>query len=457
MDTPENYYATLGIPKDANAETIKQAYRQLARRFHPDLAGPEGAVEMKRINRAYAVLGDFEKKRQYDTIVGGILDLRGKATMRQQRPENAEDIEFFGLNIFSTRGPFHAGPSINSTIGVISTLSGVRTMQGILIAAGTTDGKGMIWQIINDTVKNTTSFTSDPDATIESLRELRFSSAGSLLAGWGRLGLHIWDALQGTRLWSYSLTERAVSAHYSLDVKVQATANGPKLASIALPHLAEDVLAPRARGVRSTDIIEHEMGMAANKISNLIICTEENIENRHFWAVRMRVLSQDSKTLLTLSCAQVANEQNQMAIIRRWNLTAGGKRGTRKSQIVSSVAVGRCQDCTPPYASTPDASMLAFVYLGNKVRLCETLTGTYSEFATGTLGSTSKLAISPDAQWLLVAREDSEVNEGVIDLWSITTGQIMQKFYHPWQISALYFTDEQFVVALTDGTIQVWQ
>ncbi len=462
MDTPENYYTILGIPRDADGETIKQAYRQLARRFHPDLAGPEGATEMKRINRAYAVLGDLEKKRQYDTVMGGVIDLRRKGfvhpTARPQRPENTENGDFVGLNIFSTTGPFHTGPSIHSNIGVVSALSSVRTVQGILIAAGTTDGKGMIWQIVNNTLEDTTSFASDAAAaTIESLRELRFSSAGSLLAGWGRSGVHIWDAFQGTRLWSYPLTERAVSAHYSLDIKLQASASGPKIASMALPHLAGDVPAPRAWGVRSTDVTEHEIGAAAKKLSNPIVCIEENIENRHFWAVRMRALAQDGKTLLTLSCAQVANEQNQMAIVRRWNLAAKGRLGGGRSpQIVSSVVVGRCQDCAQPYASTPDASMLAYVYMGTKIRLCETLTGTYSEFATGTMGSTSKLAISPDAQWLIVAREDSEVNEGVIDLWSTVTGQIMQKFYHPWQISALYFAERHFIVALTDGTIQVW-
>jgi WD40 repeat protein len=73
------------------------------------------------------------------------------------------------------------------------------------------------------------------------------------------------------------------------------------------------------------------------------------------------------------------------------------------------------------------------------------------------MGGNSRLAISPDGEWLAVAREDSEVNEGVIDLWSTATGQIIQKFYHPWQISALHFADKQLVVAQTDGTIQVWQ
>jgi hypothetical protein len=56
-----------------------------------------------------------------------------------------------------------------------------------------------------------------------------------------------------------------------------------------------------------------------------------------------------------------------------------------------------------------------------------------------------------------VAREDSEVNEGVIDVWSTSTNQVVQKLYHPWQISALHFADKQLVVALTDGSIQIWE
>jgi WD40 repeat protein len=73
------------------------------------------------------------------------------------------------------------------------------------------------------------------------------------------------------------------------------------------------------------------------------------------------------------------------------------------------------------------------------------------------MGASSRLAISPDAQWVAVAREDSEINEGVIDLWSVAQSQIAQKFYHPWQISALHFAQGQLLVSLTDGTIQVWK
>src|SRR5260221_10989298 len=114
MDTPDNYYAILGVPIDADADTIKRTYRQLARRFHPDLAGPDGAVQMKRINRAYDVLSDAEKRLNYDTIIGGAIDLR-KGGLVRPRPvmrkfSSDEDLEFAGLSIFCTRGPFQAGP-----------------------------------------------------------------------------------------------------------------------------------------------------------------------------------------------------------------------------------------------------------------------------------------------------------------------------------------------------------
>src|SRR5215469_6738346 len=103
MDTPDNYYAILGVPVDANTDTIKRAYRQLARRYHPDLAGPDGAVQMKRINRAYDVLSDAEKRLNYDAIAGGSIDLR-KGGLTRPRPVARkfgveDELEFAGLRI----------------------------------------------------------------------------------------------------------------------------------------------------------------------------------------------------------------------------------------------------------------------------------------------------------------------------------------------------------------------
>jgi DnaJ-class molecular chaperone len=63
-----NYYLTLGVPKGANEKDIKQAYRKLARKYHPDLnPGDAGAEKQFRsINEAYEVLSDPESRKKYD-------------------------------------------------------------------------------------------------------------------------------------------------------------------------------------------------------------------------------------------------------------------------------------------------------------------------------------------------------------------------------------------------------
>ena len=456
----DNYYAMLGVPLDADSDTIKRAYRQLARRYHPDLAGPEGALQMKRVNRAYDVLSDPQKRLQYDSIIGGVIDMRrGGLTRPRSRPRRFDhvDDEFSGLRIFSTGGPFHTGPVLHTSLGVVSTLSSVRTISGPYFAAGTLDGMGILWSAGNSSSSEPARFAADPTFTVESLRELRFSSGGRLLAGWGRLGFHVWNTSNGERLWSYSLQQHAVSAHYSIDAALQETMEKDEV-RLVLPMLSEDPLAPRSQGVRASDIVSHTLGTPVDSLSPPLICAETEVTKREFWAIRLRALARDGRTLLTLSCARTPGEEHETIIMRRWDLTSQTRLGKKpRPHITTSVLAGYCNDCAPPYAITPGVDSAAFVYAGSKVRLYDTVAGTYSELPGGTMGASSKLAISPDTRFVAVAREDSEVNEGVIDLWAADQGQLVQKFYHPWQISALHFAEKELIVALTDGTIQVWE
>ncbi|AFZ26204.1 DnaJ-class molecular chaperone with C-terminal Zn finger domain [Cylindrospermum stagnale PCC 7417] len=64
----KDYYATLGINKNATPEEIKRAYRKLARKYHPDLNSGDQQAEahFKEINEAHEVLSDPEKRQKYD-------------------------------------------------------------------------------------------------------------------------------------------------------------------------------------------------------------------------------------------------------------------------------------------------------------------------------------------------------------------------------------------------------
>ena len=69
-------YSVLGLPRTAGEDEVKQAFRTLAKRFHPDT--PEGASDkgrrFKDLSIAYEILGDAKKRRAYDR---GEIDAHG--------------------------------------------------------------------------------------------------------------------------------------------------------------------------------------------------------------------------------------------------------------------------------------------------------------------------------------------------------------------------------------------
>ena len=65
----QDYYAALGVPRDASTEDIRTAYRKLARAYHPDVNKDPGAEDrFKEISEAYEVLRDPDKRERYDRL-----------------------------------------------------------------------------------------------------------------------------------------------------------------------------------------------------------------------------------------------------------------------------------------------------------------------------------------------------------------------------------------------------
>jgi molecular chaperone DnaJ len=67
MAGPSDFYALLGVARDASDEEIKKAFRKMARKYHPDVNKQAGAEEkFKEVNAAFEVLGDPQKRKLYD-------------------------------------------------------------------------------------------------------------------------------------------------------------------------------------------------------------------------------------------------------------------------------------------------------------------------------------------------------------------------------------------------------
>lgn len=81
-----DYYQVLGIPQNASPTEVKHAYRQKARRLHPDVnKSPNSVEEFQALQQAYAVLSDVDKRAQYD---------EGEEEVVQEAPQPSDDSNY---------------------------------------------------------------------------------------------------------------------------------------------------------------------------------------------------------------------------------------------------------------------------------------------------------------------------------------------------------------------------
>lgn len=109
----KDYYAVLGVPKDATPQTIQKAYRKLARKFHPDVNKEKGAeAKFREVAEAYEVLGDADKRTKYDRYgsAWNAAQQRGGGGRPGQAPPGFEEFVFdFGQGGAGMGGGFGGG------------------------------------------------------------------------------------------------------------------------------------------------------------------------------------------------------------------------------------------------------------------------------------------------------------------------------------------------------------
>jgi curved DNA-binding protein len=95
MQDIRNYYELLGVKRDASADDIKQSFRRLARKYHPDLNPGDKTAEdkFKAISEAYEVLSDRSKRSQYDKFAGFWRKNRPRATPNNNPPRDRSNDE----------------------------------------------------------------------------------------------------------------------------------------------------------------------------------------------------------------------------------------------------------------------------------------------------------------------------------------------------------------------------
>jgi len=460
-DEPD-YYATLEVAPNADDEELRQAYRRLAWRYHPDRAGPESAERMRLLNVAYQALSDPERRRVYDA----------------QRPASAGFAPPAGSSAAASGAASSAGPGSGATGARVGSRAGAAgplrlrlrlsgpenaalasatfTRDGLFVGAGLRDGRALIWSLLDGHL--VASLAYGPQAGVGVLQELRLSPRGSIAAAWGySLGLRVWSVTTGKTVWNTSMSAPSGAMDAIL-------LDEPPLIRLALPDapmaLAEDDPFRWAeQGKRGTAVFARPLVGQVNPAWAVPFhCVESGAEGLlreppdANWRVQQRILSSDGALLLTYASGAAAR-LGKGNYLRLWDLHAKSLRGATDPKRIEQVMepTGMLHY---PLTATHDLAWVAIGSANRQLRFFALRSRKQRVVEIGALPHDALAALTPDGGRVALARGAR------LTLFDTQTNATLQEWSFGDEITTLAYSPNPaqplLAVGLRNGLAEIW-
>lgn len=470
MTTEPDYYAVLGVPVDATDAEVRAAYRRLARQYHPDIAGDTTLDTMRAINAAYTMLGDPERRRDYDLRRGvpshpysashgdrvassharpttQTSHPRTSARTSTSRPSAARTSSALRRGMaWTSGGPFERSVVLEAHAVPVADLA-VPTAGG-LAAVGLLDGRVLLIETVTGHLKNFVSFGGGNAGVLQAVR---YSPHGQLLAAWGfALGLRVWSATGGEPLWSTTLS----APSGLLDVALGDT---PARATLAVPdgplalagedpfewaHAGRSATAVYTRGLAGVVTPSWMVPRRAEEEKHRLLGLDPKPQG---WMIRNRLLAADGNRLLTFAVTPTGERSLGVWDLRR----AGVLRHARLRRVAHASAAGT----TLPLAATDNLHWIAAATpLG--VALLDASLRTVAAIPTGPLMDDTRLALAPAGTHLAVAQGE------MVTLYSTRTREQTQQWRFDAPVTAIRFGPGPYKqvlgIGLANGISELW-
>jgi hypothetical protein len=455
-DDEVDFYAVLELATDADDTTIRLAYRRLARRYHPDIAGEESLRLMQLLNQAYQTLSNPERRRVYDASRPNHTPASPPAPHAPPPPRPPAREARPAPTTSASAGPLRRIAALDD--GEMSAIVSVALAQGgAVVATGHIDGQIMVWDVAHDHIAARLALGSPGQPG--TLSELRIASDGTLVAAWGfALGLGVWRVGEDAPRWSSrmnapaGLMDAAFLAHPAGLLRLALPDAPPALAD-------DDPFRWADTGRRGTALYTRPLPASGpiNPAWAIPLRCPETPARRYAgpdmtpWQVRERVLSADGQRLLTFSTGE-PDGRPRSQVIRLWDLEARSRRGAAEPRRIAEMTEPDGL-LTFPLAATPNLARVALAESLGQMRLLSPDGRVRQRIATGPLPLDAFAALTPDAAMLAIAHGQR------LDLWQTASGQPLQHWRLPAPLTALAFAHTPrplLAIGLANGLTELW-